>query len=302
MRTRTAPTALRDAPDARTSSLLSSAQDTLDATAVPSWTADELTGGLWLPGLESVAPQDAQDVWLHEALLGPHSADIVGYLRLARRTGGPVLDLGSGPGRLAVPFARHGFAVAAVDRDGPSLKRLRRWADRLGSSTSALVTTVRSDLTQLRLRQDYRLVVLAGSMIMAVPPAARGRLLRHIAAHLGTGGLLALDYAEHSVRALAEQPVRTWAFDVPRCDDVTERVVARQVFDLTEGTEEITYHCARTVGHRTHRSVLRTHKWLVETDWLAQEIQAAGLQVAQRKPHRIARATDHVLLICRTAP
>ncbi|MFC6066517.1 class I SAM-dependent methyltransferase [Streptomyces ochraceiscleroticus] len=262
----------------------------------------ELTGGLWLPGLESVAPQNEQDVWLHDALLGPHSADIVGYLTLARRTGGPVLDLGSGSGRLTVPFARHGFAVAAVDRDGPSLKRLRHWADRLGRSTSALVTTVRSDLAQLRLRQDYQLVVLAGAMITAVPPNTRRRLLRHVAAHLGSGGLLALDYPEHSMSALAEQPGRTWMFDVPRCDDVTERVVAQQTFDLAEGTEEITYYCERAVGHRTHRSKLTTHKWLVETDRLAQEIRDAGLQVDQRTPHRIDGVTEHVLLICRAAP
>lgn len=289
VRTSTAPTALCTA--------LCDLSDDLSPRA-----AGELAGGLWLPGLESVAPQHEQDVWLHDALLGPHSADIVGYLGLARRTGGPVLDLGSGSGRLAVPFAQHGFAVAAVDRDGPSLKRLRRWADRLGRSTSARVTTVRSDLAQLRLRQNHQLVVLAGAMITAVPPDTRGRLLRHLAAHLGSGGLLALDYPAHSMRALAERPRRTWEFPVPRCDDVTERVVAQQVFDLAEGAEEITYHCARTVGHRTYRSVLKTHKWLVKTDWLAQEIRDAGLRIAQRKSHRIDGVTEHVLLICRAAP
>ncbi|CAM5295227.1 hypothetical protein STANM309S_06112 [Streptomyces tanashiensis] len=43
-----------------------------------------------LPGLESVSPADENSVWLHDALLGPHSADIVRYLSLARSTGGPV--------------------------------------------------------------------------------------------------------------------------------------------------------------------------------------------------------------------
>ncbi|MGE7439696.1 hypothetical protein [Kitasatospora sp. NPDC001175] len=42
-----------------------------------------------------MAPPTPHTTWLQDFLLNPHAADIVGYLRAARRTGGPVLDLGA---------------------------------------------------------------------------------------------------------------------------------------------------------------------------------------------------------------
>ncbi|MFI5620279.1 SAM-dependent methyltransferase [Streptomyces sp. NPDC051567] len=254
----------------------------------------------FLPGLESASPVDRDSVWLHDVLLGPHSADIVRYLSLARRTGGPVLDLGSGPGRLTVPFARHGFPVEAVDRDAPSLERLRSWARRIGPQVSGLVVTTRADLAELRLRRTYRLALLAGAMVSAVPPRARPALLREIASHLDSGGALALDYTAHQPRGLAEEPHRTWAFPVPRFDGIEEWVVARQVFDLTDMSERITYYAARTGKLSTERVVLTTDKWVVDPDQLATELRAAGLHVEGRRRHRIDERTESVLLVCRT--
>ncbi|MER8042005.1 class I SAM-dependent methyltransferase [Streptomyces sp. NPDC094032] len=253
-----------------------------------------------LPGLESVSPGDEDSVWLYDALLGPHSADIVRYLSLARSTGGPVLDLGSGAGRLAVPFARHGFAVEAVDRDGPALERLESWARRIGPQVAELVVTTRADLTELRLDGDYRLALLAGAMVSAVPPRARPRLLREIASHLGAGGALALDYTSHLVPGLIEEPQRTWAFQVPRFDGIDEWVVARQVFDLRSMSERITYYTARTGKLSTERVVLSTDKWIVDGEHLAAELHSAGLHIEGRRRHRIDERTESVLLVCRT--
>src|SRR6476659_5247544 len=44
------------------------------------------------------------------------------YLAMAERTGGPVLELAAGSGRLAVPLARAGYAVTAVD-NAPEMPR-----------------------------------------------------------------------------------------------------------------------------------------------------------------------------------
>ncbi|MFD7321978.1 SAM-dependent methyltransferase [Streptomyces sp. NPDC059875] len=254
-----------------------------------------------LPGLESVAPGDEDSVWLYDALLGPHSADIVRYLGLARATGGPgpVLDLGSGAGRLAVPFARHGFAVEAVDRDAAALERLQAWAHRIGPQVAELIVTTRADLTELRLHGSYRLALLAGAMVSAVPPRARPGLLREIASHLDTGGALALDYTSHLLPGLVAEPRRTWAFQVPRFDGIDEWVVARQVFDLAEMSERITYYAARTGKLSTERAVLTTDKWIVDPERLAAELHSAGLHIEGRRRHRIDERTESVLLVCR---
>ncbi|MFF6887724.1 SAM-dependent methyltransferase [Streptomyces sp. NPDC012421] len=252
-----------------------------------------------LPGLESVAAMDEGSVWLHDALLGPHSADIVRYLGLARSTGGPVLDLGSGAGRLAVPFARHGFAVEAVDRDASALERLDAWARRIGPQVAGLVVTHRADLTELRLRGSYRLALLAGAMVSAVPPARRPGLLREVAAHLETGGALALDYTAHRWPELVAEPRRTWAFQVPRFDGIDEWVVARQDFDLGSMSERVTYYSARTGKLSSERTVLTTDKWIVDQDRLAAELHSAGLHIEGRRRQRIDDRTESVLLVCR---
>ncbi|MGI5471855.1 class I SAM-dependent methyltransferase [Streptomyces sp. CA-132043] len=253
----------------------------------------------YLPGLESTAPHEEGSVWLHDALLGPFSADIVEYLRLARKTAGPVLDLGSGAGRLAVPFARHGFPVEAVDRDRHSLRRLRAWAARIGPHVERLVTTTPADLRRLRLHRRYQLALLAGAMLTAVPPRDRSGLLREIAAHLGTGGALALDYTEHEPAGLAADPRRTWTFPVPRVDGVTEWVVARQVFDLNTRIEHITYYCERAEKSRIRRSVLTTDKWIVDRGRLTEELTAAGLRITDRRQQQLDERTRSVLLVCR---
>lgn len=254
---------------------------------------------LRLPGLESVSPIDEQDMWLHEALLGPYSEDILEYLNLARRTGGRVLDLGSGSGRLAVPFAQHGFQVDAVDRDAASLARLRSWAARIGPRARRALSTTRADVDHLKLHQHYDLAILAGAMVSAVSPDARPGLLHEVASHLNRGGMLALDYTSHELDGLSRAPRRTWRFQVPRFDGRSEWTVARQVFDPEAMTERITYHSERSgAGAQTHSSVLTTFKWVVDQDILRDELEAAGLRVAERKQQRLDRRTLSVFLVC----
>ncbi|MGW0392130.1 class I SAM-dependent methyltransferase [Streptomyces sp. NPDC003042] len=253
----------------------------------------------FLPGLESTAPVDQESVWLHDALLGPHSADVVRYLSLARGTGGPILDLGSGAGRLAVPLARHGFRVEAVDQDAASLERLEAWGRRISPQVSRLLIPTRADLTELRPLDTYRLALLAGTMISAVPPHVRPGLLREIASHLDHGGALALDYTAHQLRGLSEESDRTWAFQVPRFDGIEEWVVARQVFDLTAMSERITYYAVRTGKSSSERVVLTTDKWVVDPQRLTEELRAAGLRVESRRRHRIDERTESVFLVCR---
>ncbi|MFH9353791.1 class I SAM-dependent methyltransferase [Kitasatospora sp. NPDC017646] len=124
----------------------------------------------------------------------PHGADILDYLRAARTTGGPVLDLGAGSGRFAVPLARQGFDVDAVDRDPARLARLRTWARTLPGSHPGMVTTIRAELAELTLHRRYGLAMMAGGLILELPEHVRPVLLREVAAHLTRDGVLALDW------------------------------------------------------------------------------------------------------------
>ena len=69
--------------------------------------------------------------------------DIELSLALAERTGGPILELGAGSGRIARPLAEAGHAVTAVDIDPAMLARLA-----IGRLLG--ITSIEADLTTWR--------------------------------------------------------------------------------------------------------------------------------------------------------
>ncbi|WKE67852.1 bifunctional 2-polyprenyl-6-hydroxyphenol methylase/3-demethylubiquinol 3-O-methyltransferase UbiG [Streptomyces sp. WP-1] len=270
-----------------------SASRTATATAIP-LRSDRL------PGLECLAPLTDEDVWLQDALLGPFSDDILEYLALARATGGPVLDLGAGAGRIAVPLARHGFTVDAVDRDRRSLHRLLDRSRRLGPEVCDRITAIPADLLRLPPHRSCQLALMAGSMIAAVPPRSRPRVLREIAGHLGPRGVLAFDYTAHDPTGLAERPHRVWSFEVPRFDGITERAVARQDFDAVAMRERISYVIERSESRNGRAVLVTTDKWIVNSSDLHRDLRVAGLRVVDERQYQIDEWTRSVLLTCRT--
>ena len=62
--------------------------------------------------------------WENALTLGRR--DVKFWQRIAAGAGGPVLELGCGTGRIAVPLAKIGVDLVGVDRSEPMLSRLRR--------------------------------------------------------------------------------------------------------------------------------------------------------------------------------
>src|SRR3989304_6199997 len=69
------------------------------------------------------------------------------YLEMARRCGPPVLELGVGTGRLAIPLAQAGFRVTGVDLSAVMLAALR------AKSPPANLELVQAPFHRLRLRR-----------------------------------------------------------------------------------------------------------------------------------------------------
>jgi len=98
---------------------------------------------------------------------GPPSDEIPGLVERLR-AGARVLDLGCGDGRNALPFARAGFAVHAVDKSEPGIARLRRDAAADGLSIKAEV----GDLESFVWADRYDLVIAHGVLHLLEPAAA----------------------------------------------------------------------------------------------------------------------------------
>ena len=73
---------------------------------------------------------------LYDLDLSEDPGDLDLYRALAARTGGPILELAVGSGRLAVPLAAGGHDVTGVDLDAAMLARARAAADAAGRATA----------------------------------------------------------------------------------------------------------------------------------------------------------------------
>lgn len=105
---------------------------------------------------EASAPTPFDDGELYDILLGGLDYGLDFYVDLARRAGGPVLDIGCGTGRVMLPCLQAGVDIDGLDLFEPMLARLRESAARLGLSPRLY----RADMSDFRLPRRYALVMI----------------------------------------------------------------------------------------------------------------------------------------------
>ncbi|MCX5379738.1 class I SAM-dependent methyltransferase [Streptomyces sp. NBC_00091] len=109
---------------------------------------------------------------------------------------GPVLELGIGTGRIALPLREHGIEVHGVDGSEAMLRRLR------AKPGGAGIPVTLGDFTEVPVAGSFSLVYLAGGTFAELPDqAAQIRCFAAAAARLAPGGLFVLD--AHVPEALA---------------------------------------------------------------------------------------------------
>ena len=142
--------------------------------------------------------------------------------------GGPVLELGVGTGRLALPLRARGVDVWGVDASAPMLARLRAKAGGLD------VRVAQADMAALPLRALPRFAVVfcAYNTFFNLQTAeAQSACLRAGAALLAPGGRLAIEaFVPLADDAAPEGPVSIRSIDE---EHVTLSVAARDVADQT---------------------------------------------------------------------
>lgn len=138
----------------------------------------------------SVAVNEAV-IW-HDVECGGYGADLPIWRRLAEESGGPVLEIGCGTGRVALDLAKQGHAVTGIDSD-PSLVAAFRERAR---TRRLQVATALADARTLELRPTFALVAAPMQMIQLLIPAEREQALSALARCLGPGGRLAISIVE----------------------------------------------------------------------------------------------------------
>jgi SAM-dependent methyltransferase len=122
--------------------------------------------------------------------LGDYQEDVPLYHNLARRTEMPVLELGVGTGRVAIPLAKSGHSVVGIDSSDAMLAVARRKAGRGRGAPQLLL----SEMTGFSFDMSFGLIFCAlGGFLHLNSQQGQLDTLGRAREHLAPGGLLALD-------------------------------------------------------------------------------------------------------------
>jgi SAM-dependent methyltransferase len=153
----------------------------------------------------------------------------------AQRTGGPLVDVGCGTGRLLIPLATAGYDVTGIDLS-PEMLRIAG-AKAQAAGVADRVTLVQGDYADVSLPGTYRLaLVMMNTFLHLTSQADQLRALRHWRKHLSQGGLLLIDVFNPDVAELASMDGRlewdkTWID--PQTGNTVMKFLTRTV-DLAE--------------------------------------------------------------------
>lgn len=110
------------------------------------------------------------------------------YTALAQETGGPVLEIACGTGRVSIPIARLGFSVTGLDIVLGMIERAR--SKSVGLPTRWIV----GDARTFDFNEQFRLIFLTGNAFQAfLTNADQEALLQRVYAHLHDEGLFAFE-------------------------------------------------------------------------------------------------------------
>jgi SAM-dependent methyltransferase len=163
--------------------------------------------------------------------------DDIGFFRgLALRTGGRVLELGCGSGRVTCPLAEAGVTIVGVDRSRAMLDVAETRRRDLPADVRRRLRFVEADITDLRVGRGFGLVFAAFRVFMCLlDPEAQLAALATARRHLRPGGLLALDLFDPRLDLLAGE---AWA--VRPMGEVRNPVTGRRVVvDVVERRNDL---------------------------------------------------------------
>jgi SAM-dependent methyltransferase len=187
--------------------------------------------------------------------------DVSFYVDAARESGGPVLELGCGTGRVLIPTARAGVEITGVDLSPGMLAVCRRALAAEPADVRSRAQIVHAAMSSFELGRSFRLVTIPFRPFQhLVAVEDQIACLDCIRRHLASGGLLIFDLFNPSLDAIVNNPIGVEGdpepeFTTPDGRRVVRRhkTVAQDRFRQT-GQFELIYYVTHPDG-RTERLV-----------------------------------------------
>jgi SAM-dependent methyltransferase len=228
----------------------------------------------------------------HDVEHGSYDADLPLWRQLAAATGGPILDLGAGTGRVSLDLAAQGYGVVALDSDSELLAVL--------AGREAAVTTVHADARAFSLDAQFPLIIAPMSLVQILGGhEGRVAMLRNVHTHLLPGGLFAAPISDPKDAVPAE-------LIAPPLPDIIERdgwVFSSQPLSMYEQDGCVVIERRRQAVSPTgeiQEEDVRIEVGVVSLDEFEAEAREAGLRPVARKT--VPETHDHIgstVVLCR---
>ena len=158
------------------------------------------------------------DQWagIYDWVFAEKQDDIPFYVEEAVSSGSPVLELGSGTGRIAIPIARSGIEIVGLESSTEMLKVAEAKSKALGAYDSRITWTY-GDMRDFSLGREFALVIIPFRGFLSLLSVEEQRsCLRCIKDHLAPGGRLVFDIFVPDLDMLTDDGSTPFHFmDVP---------------------------------------------------------------------------------------
>lgn len=221
------------------------------------------------------------------------------YLDLARRVGGPALELGCGTGRFTIPLARAGVAITGLDAARPMLEHARRKAGDLP------VTWVEADARDFHFGRRFRLIFESGATFQHM--LARTDQLAFLACareHVEPGGYFAVSAIRPTGDLMADETGEYPWFTYANADGQEVSVSGWQTYDpATQVRTETAIRRWTDAEGQPRERVAPLRLRLTFPDELEALLVESGFAVVERygdfDRSPLTAESPHTILVCR---
>ena len=176
-------------------------------------------------------------------------ADVGFFVEMAQASGGPVLEIGCGTGRVLIPTARAGIQITGLDLSSSMLTVCREKLASEPHEIQARVELVKADMRDFRLEGVFRLATTPFRPFQhLITVEDQLACLRSVHRHLGEAGRLVLDLFNPSLERLTDDRFFEESGDEPEFEMPDgrrvlrrERVISRDLANQVQEVELIYY-------------------------------------------------------------
>jgi SAM-dependent methyltransferase len=155
--------------------------------------------------------------------------DVPFFVELARESGGPVLEIGCGTGRVLIPTAEAGIEIIGMDLSSWMLAKCHEKISRQSEETQSRVELIEQDMRDFDLGRRFTLITTPFRPFQHLTTVEdQFSCLRAVRRHLDDSGRFVLDVFNPSIPALADETRKDEFGDEPEFElDDGRRVLMR---------------------------------------------------------------------------